>query len=81
MKLNIAGVLKYRGKGGMRAYCCPPNLAAPVSPSPIVRADTVKALAVGIEERTAGRIAELIARRYMMMIMVVLSFGLVVLRK
>lgn len=40
---------------------------APVSPSPMVRADTVKALAAGMEERTAGRMAELIARRYMMM--------------
>lgn len=35
----------------------------------MVRADTVNALAAGMDVRTAGRRAELIARRYMMMIM------------
>lgn len=33
-----------------------------------MRADTVNALAAGTDARTAGRMAELIARRYMMMI-------------
>lgn len=50
---------------------------APVSPSPMVRADTVNALAAGMEVRTAGRMAELSARRYMMM----LVFEILVLRE